>query len=111
MKKFLSVLTTLIIICTATSCALVKNPMPQQTATTLESAPDTSSFIGEDKAKELALQAAGITNEGVVFEKAELDRDNGITKYEVEFRQGTTDWDVDIKADDGTVLEIDKDTN
>ncbi|MBO5955777.1 MAG: PepSY domain-containing protein [Clostridia bacterium] len=72
---------------------------------------DSSKFIGEERAKEIALEKAGITSEGVKFEKVKLDNDDGVWQYEVEFRKDRTEFDVDIKADDGTILswDIDKD--
>lgn len=71
--------------------------------------PDNSNFIGEEKAKQIALGKAGISTDGVVFDRVELDFDKGIWHYEVEFRQGRTEYDVDIKADDGTVLSYESD--
>ena len=59
--------------------------------------PDTSKFIGEERAKQIAIERAGIPSDGANFVRVELDRDNGIWKYEVEFRQGRTEYDADIK--------------
>ncbi len=72
---------------------------------------DTSKFIGEEKAKNIALEKAGVKAEGVVFEKVELDRDDGIWQYEVEFKKDRTEYDADIKADDGTILSWDVDND
>lgn len=72
---------------------------------------DTTAFIGEEKAKEIALEKAGLTVADVIFDRTELDKDDGVWHYEVEFRQGRTEYDTDIKADDGTILkwEVDLD--
>ncbi len=72
---------------------------------------DKSQFITTDKAKEIALSKAGLTADEVIFDRTELDNDDGIWHYEVKFRKGFTEYDADIKADDGTILkwEIDKD--
>lgn len=64
-------------------------------------------YIGEDRAKEIALEKAGFREEEVSFIKIELDRDNGILRYEVEFRQGFKEYSAEIKADDGQILEWD----
>ena len=71
---------------------------------------DTSNFIGAEKAKELAIKQAGIALDNVIFDRVELDRDDGIWCYEIEFRQGYTEYDAKIKAIDGTILgwEVDK---
>ncbi len=66
-------------------------------------------LIGENKAKEIALERAGLTAEEVIFDRVELDRDDGVLKYELEFRKGSTEYDVEIRADDGTVLSFERD--
>lgn len=71
--------------------------------------PDTSKFIGEERAKQIAVERAGIPSDGANFVRVELDRDNGIWKYEVEFRQGRTEYDADIKADDGKIISFETD--
>lgn len=64
--------------------------------------------IGENKAKEIALKKAGISSNGVIFDRVELDRDNGVWHYEVEFKKDNVEYDADIKADDGTILKFEK---
>ncbi len=66
---------------------------------------DTSSFISEERAREIALEHAGLSANDVVFERTELDFDDGVWQYEVEFNHGKTEYDADIKASDGTILE------
>ncbi len=72
---------------------------------------DQSSFIGEDKAKEIALEKAGLTADDVVFDRVELDKDGGVWHYEVEFKRGLVEYDADITAADGTIIswEVDND--
>ncbi len=73
--------------------------------------PDKSKFIGEEKAKSIALEKAGLSAGDVTFDKVELDRDNGVWQYEIEFRKGRTEYDYDIKADDGSILSYDVDND
>lgn len=70
---------------------------------------DTSQFIGEAKAKEIALNKAGLSSDSVIFDKIELDYDDGTWQYEVEFRKDRNEYDADIKAIDGEVLKWDVD--
>ena len=72
---------------------------------------DTSKFIGEEKAKQIALDRAGLTSGGAYFDKVELDFDNGVWHYEVEFKKNLTEYEAEIRADDGTVLkwEVERD--
>ena len=86
-------------------------PETQTTQTPPQNTADTSSFIGEEKAKEIALSQAGITADGVIFDRVELDNDDGVWQYEIEFKKGNTEYDVDVKADDGTVLKSETDIN
>lgn len=99
MKKtllFAIVLTIMVLI--ASGCTMGQNDT------------DTSKFIGADRAKEIALKKAGIAAEEVMFDRVELDRDDGIWCYEVEFRKDHTEYDARIKAIDGTVLGWEIDT-
>ena len=72
---------------------------------------DTSRFIGEEKAKEMALAKAGISAQGVMFEHVDLELDDGVWCYDVEFKKDNIEYDVKVKADDGAILEYEKDTN
>ena len=65
--------------------------------------------IGKEKAKKIALDKANLKESEVSFVKIELDRDDGIWKYEVEFRKGLREYSADIKADDGKILDWEAD--
>ena len=69
----------------------------------------TDSYIGEAKAKSIALQHAGLSESQVSRMKVELDRDDGRTVYEVEFDQGRMEYSYDIDANSGAILEWDHD--
>ncbi len=123
MKKILSVVLLGIMVLTLfTACSSRNDKAPandtQDLGKSVNTVPSAQSnmnsenkgdFIGENKAKEIALERAGISGDDIVFERVELDLDDGIWQYEVEFRQGRWEYDADIKADDGTVLSFDKD--
>lgn len=63
--------------------------------------------IGEEKAKELALQNAGVDAASVTFTKIKFDRDDGIYVYEIEFISGDFEYSFEIDATTGAVLEKD----
>ena len=65
--------------------------------------------IDVEKAKEIALNKAGLKESDVSFVKAELDYEKGVAVYEIEFRQGFKEYNAEIKASDGTILEWDVD--
>jgi len=70
---------------------------------------DKSQFIGEDKAKEIALKKAGFNTKDTGFTAVKLDHDDGVWQYEVKFRKDAVEYEVDIKATDGTILSYDAD--
>ena len=64
-----------------------------------------------EQAKAKALAHAGLTADQVTFEKVQLDRDDGVTYYDVEFRAGNVEYDYEIHHVSGQVLEWDKDVD
>lgn len=66
-------------------------------------------YIGEAKAKEIALNHAGLSVSDVNFYRAKLDYDDGRVKYEVEFWKGQTEYDYDIDAVTGEIIGFDYD--
>ena len=76
-------------------------------ATTTSSA--SSNLISEDKAKEIAFNHAGVSSSSVTIEKVELDKDDGVWEYEIEFRVGRTEYEYKINASTGTILEAETD--
>lgn len=72
---------------------------------------EKSRFIGEEKAKDIALKKANVTTESVIFDRVELEQDDGVWKYEVDFKKDTTEYDTEINATDGSILkwEVEKD--
>lgn len=69
----------------------------------------TTSYIGVEKAKSIALNHAGIKGADARFEKAELDKDDGAAQYEIEFKVNQTEYSYDIRATDGKILDFEKD--
>lgn len=65
--------------------------------------------ISADEAKKAALDHAGLKESDVTDLDVDLDRDNGILKYEIDFHANGIEYDYDINADDGTVISADKD--
>lgn len=69
--------------------------------------PNAASYITADKAKEIALNHAGVKAADAVFLMAGLDWDDGQVLYEVEFYSGNMEYDYDIDAVAGTILSFD----
>ena len=69
----------------------------------------SSTDIGAEKAKEIALQHAGVSASNAVFVKAEREHDDGRLTYDVDFYAGNKEYDYEILAADGTILSYDAD--
>ena len=67
----------------------------------------SSDYIGVDKAKSIALNNAGLSASSVTFTKAKLDREDGIRVYEIEFYTDTKEYDYEINAKTGKILDKD----
>ena len=70
---------------------------------------DATTYIGTEKAKSIALSDAGVS--GVRFEKAKLDHDDGRAVYEIEFEKGNKEYEYEIDALTGKILERDIDND
>ena len=64
--------------------------------------------IGEDAALETAIKEAGVKSSDVTNSYVELESDDGIAKYEVEFYAGNTEYNFEIDAQSGNVLSYEK---
>ena len=71
----------------------------------------SGTVITEDQAKSIALEHAGVAeaDADATFYRVEQDRDNGRSVYEVEFYDGTTEYDYEIDQNSGEVLSYDSD--
>lgn len=64
--------------------------------------------INAQKARSIAFEHAGVAAENVTDFEIDLDRKNGVTVYEVEFRAGDTEYDYVINAQTGEVVSFKK---
>ncbi len=67
-----------------------------------------SQFVGKDAAANAALVQAGTTKEQVRGLEVEFDCDDGRMLYEVEFHLNGSEYDLDIDAQTGKVLHMDR---
>ena len=87
--------------------------VPQQTAAapapTTSAANNPSGDIGIERAKQIALSHAGLSQGSVSFVKAELDYEDGVKVYDIEFYSGNVEYDYEINAASGTIISVDRD--
>lgn len=70
---------------------------------------NSGASISADRAKQIALEHAGLSANSVPYIKAELDYEHGRLVYEIEFREGWMEYDYEIDANSGAVLKYEKD--
>ena len=95
-KKLLIISIAVILFLAATAIVLYKVLVPQPELT-------------EEQALAIALEHAGLTEEQVSYLNAHLDRDDGRWVYEIEFREGRTEYEYAVNASSGKIVDYDKD--
>ena len=68
-------------------------------------------YIGQDKAKEIAVSKAGVSASALTELEIEMDTSDGVMVYEVEFKAGGYEYDYEINASTGAVLKGEKETD
>ena len=91
--------------------ALTAVALGSMAISTMATASKTPKNIGAEKAKEVALEHAKFAAEDVTFTKTELDYDNGVAVYDVEFFVNNVEYDYEIDALEGNVRVYDIDNN
>ena len=69
----------------------------------------SSKYIGSDKALSIALKDAGVSSGSADVRKNKLDWDDGVRVYEVKFYAGNTEYEYEINATTGAVIDKDAD--
>ncbi len=90
---------------TAVSTAAPTQPQtvaPTPAPTEAPTQPAAPSTISADRAKQIALSHAGVG--GANFTKVELDTDDGVQVYEIEFKVGNVEYEYDINAISGEII-------
>ena len=81
------------------------SPTQTQPAPTTQPSSSASEYIGVANAKSIAKNDAGVSS--ATFTKEELDSDDGVKIYEIEFISGNREYDYSINAYTGKILERD----
>ncbi|NBK96683.1 MAG: peptidase [Erysipelotrichia bacterium] len=66
---------------------------------------NTAATITQEQAQQIAMDRVG---SGTLV-KCELESDDGILKYDVQIKNGNTEYDVDVDANSGEILKFDQD--
>lgn len=68
-------------------------------------------YIGEAKAKTVALERAGVTESELLLYKIGLDTHDGTMVYDVEFTTDSYEFDCDVNAKTGEIVKFEKEYN
>lgn len=79
------------------------------TSSASDTASGTASYIDVEEAKSIAADHAGFSVSDVVFTKIELEQEGLQMVYEIEFCKGTTEYEYEIHAKNGTIIKYDVD--
>lgn len=106
----LAALLVLSLVLAGCSAQTASTPQTQSIAPAAQSAvpaatPAQGGDIGLEAAKEAALQHAGLGTQEVTFVKEELDYDDGVAEYDIEFVTPTTKYEYEVRASDGNILQ------
>ena len=77
-------------------------PAPSQSATM---------YIGMDRAKSIALEHAGFSSSQVIFTHLSMGREDRRIVYEIEFRVNGTEYEYEIDASTGRIVDHERDTH
>lgn len=67
--------------------------------------------LDAESAKQIALKHAGLEADAVEFTKVKSDTDGGNEHYDIEFYHFTTEYDYEVDAYSGEILDVDVDFN
>ena len=93
-------------VATAAPAAAVSETAAPETAAPAQ---QNSTGITVDDAVSIALNDAGFSDSEVQITKKELDTDDGVQKYEISFLDGAVEYEYDINAQTGAILEKSRD--
>ena len=79
---------------------------PKKTETKKQTQPK-SSMISKDQAIAIALKHAGVSRSNAYIEEVEQDSEDGVRYYEIEFSVGQYEYEYEINAANGSILEHD----
>ncbi len=92
----------------STTAAETTKPKPIAETTAEATAPKPTEYIGREKALEAAYAHAGVKAADTFKNECELEREDGIMIYSIEFKTATHEYEYEINAESGKVLKAEK---
>lgn len=66
-------------------------------------------ILSLEEVKQIAFDHAGVSGENAAFDDQDLDTDDGVLMYELEFEIGEDEYDYEIHAQTGEILDFEQD--
>ncbi|MCD8115917.1 MAG: PepSY domain-containing protein [Oscillospiraceae bacterium] len=89
----------------STSTGTTSTSGTSSTSGSTGSSSTTSTLITESEARSIALASAGLSESSVTFTKTKLDTDDGQKVYDVEFYTTDAEYEYEINASTGAILD------
>jgi uncharacterized membrane protein YkoI len=70
----------------------------------------SGAYIGEEAAKAIALEHAGVSAVSLIACRVEMDVEDGVLVYSVEFFDDTAEYDVEVNAITGAILQFERES-
>ena len=91
---------------TATDAAATTEAAPAPATEAAPAAQDPAAYVGDEAAKAAALAHAGLAQADVTELSCELDLDDAVAHYDVDFKSGGMEYEYDIDAATGAVISF-----
>ena len=101
----LAIVIALVALSTIVSLSIASGATPLATPKGNDATSPTGSPLTETGAEDLALAAVGLSRDDVIWERTEYDRERGQDVWEVEFYHDGVEYDFEINADTGEILQ------
>lgn len=109
MKRFvIAILTVCLMLCGLVGCTSRKAPQDKDDNLNMTTG-NESAVKSADSVKQIAFMHAGAVESDVYDLELDLDNDNGVKAYEIEFRWEGAEYDYKIDAVSGEILKAEKD--
>ena len=93
----------------STKTVILTTSSESQSTGTSGGAANAGSYLGEAKAREIALNHAGISASQATFVRSQFEYDDGRAVYDVDFWSGNKEYDYEIDAQSGAIVSYDFD--
>ena len=93
----------------STKTVILTTSSESQSTGTSGGAANAGSYLGAAKAREIALNHAGISASQATFVRSQFEYDDGRAVYDVDFWSGNKEYDYEIDARSGTIVSYDFD--